>query len=143
MSGEFLDTNMLVYSCDRSAGEKRDKAIALIERLLDEDSVRTSTQVLMEFFTVVTRKIPNPLTPDAAMELIEDFSAWQCFSPVPADVIKAIRISVKHRIGFWDALIVHAAKNLGASVIWSEDLQDGAVFEGVEIRNPFTAKPRT
>ena len=34
MSGkEFVDTNILIYAFDLTAGHKRDKAIALIERL--------------------------------------------------------------------------------------------------------------
>jgi predicted nucleic acid-binding protein len=41
------------------------------------------------------------------------------------------------RISFWDALIVHAARRAGAAVLYSEDLQHGALLGDVPIVNPF------
>jgi predicted nucleic acid-binding protein len=39
---------------------------------------------------------------------------------------------------FYDCLIVSAALASGASVLLSEDLQEGRVIGGLTIRNPFT-----
>ena len=61
MSGEFVDTNILVYAHDSSAARKRDIAAGLLVQLADSDSGLLSTQVMMEFFVSVTRKIPKPL----------------------------------------------------------------------------------
>jgi predicted nucleic acid-binding protein len=41
------------------------------------------------------------------------------------------------QISFWDALIVHAARSAGAAVLYTEDLQAGAVLGGVRVVNPF------
>jgi len=42
-------------------------------------------------------------------------------------------------ISFWDGLVVVAAARLGATVLYTEDLNDGQEILGVRIRNPFAA----
>jgi predicted nucleic acid-binding protein len=58
---------------------------------------------------------------------------------VESDVIAAIELHRLTRISFWDAMIVHAARLAGADLLYSEDLQHGAVLGGVRIDNPFLA----
>jgi len=137
MSGEFVDTNVLLYAHDRSAGQKRDTAVALVSRLIDEQLGLLSTQVLMEFFVSATRKLPHRLDEDRASEIVEDFGTWPVFTPAVADVLAAAKLSRRYRIHFWDALIVQGAISLGADVIWSEDLNPGQKYAGVPVRNPF------
>ena len=55
------------------------------------------------------------------------------------DVIAAIELHRLTQISFWDALIVHAARSAGALVLYTEDLQPGAVLGGVRVVNPFLA----
>ncbi len=55
----------------------------------------------------------------------------------PALILLAIRRSIESRLSFWDALIVETAIDAGATVLLSEDLQEGQVFEGVRVVNPF------
>lgn len=45
------------------------------------------------------------------------------------------------RISFWDALIVAAARRVGVSTLWTEDLNVGQDFGGVQARNPLVAEP--
>ena len=137
MSGEFLDSNILVYAQDKSAGEKRDIAVNLVLRLLEEGRGLLSVQVLMEFFVNVTRKIPKPIPADEAAEIIRDFATWKTYSPGTQDVLEAIRIAKENQINFWDASIVRAAAAQAAKVIWSEDLNHRQVYEGVTVKNPF------
>ncbi len=47
------------------------------------------------------------------------------------------RVSSHKGISFWDAMIVHAARSAGCSVLYTEDLQHDAVLGGVRIVNPF------
>ena len=137
MSGEFVDTNILVYAHDKTAGEKRKIASDLLLRLFDDEVGLMSVQVLMEFFITVTRKIEKPLSVSKAVDIVWDMTTWNCFSPSPVDVIEAIRILGKYRINFWDAMIVRAAASQNASVLWTEDLNEGQKYEGVIVRNPF------
>lgn len=135
---EFVDTNVLVYGHDRSAADKADRARRLIDRLWEDGTGALSIQVLQEFFVVVTRKLARPVDPDAAQSAIEDLGRWKVHSPVVADVLVATGISRRHRISFWDAMIVRSAQQLGCSTLWSEDLTEKRRYEGVQVRNPFT-----
>src|SRR5437660_983207 len=61
-SRQFLDTNVLVYAHDASAGTRRSRALDVLERAVDERKAAVSVQVLQEFFVTVTRKLPRPLS---------------------------------------------------------------------------------
>ncbi len=137
---EFVDANILVYAHDASAGTKRVIAGRLLDRLMTEDRGALSTQVLAEFFVVSTRKIASPLTSRVASEIVRDFTDWHLHRPTGDDLLGAIEIASHHRIHFWDAMIVRSAQAMGATVLWTEDLSDGAKFGDVRVRNPFAAR---
>lgn len=134
---EFVDSNVLVYAEDVSAGAKRTTAVRLLERLWETQTGCVSVQVLQEFFVTVTRKVPKPMAPDLAEERVRDLSRWTVFAPGPADVLAAIGLARQHHLSLWDAMVVESAAQLGCSVLWSEDLQHGRRMRGLEIRNPF------
>src|SRR6202451_2782206 len=88
----FVDTNVLVYAHDDSAGGKRDQARALVEQLWTARDGCLSVQVLQEFFVTVTRKIAKPLSAEAAKEIVADYSRWYVHVPAADDVLAAISI---------------------------------------------------
>lgn len=135
---EFVDANVLVYAFDSSAGQKREAAHALLERLWDSNTGCVSIQVLQEFFVAITKKVAKPLPLEEATAHIREFAAWRVFSPAAHDVLAAIDLHRQARIGFWDAMIVLAAAESGCDVLWTEDLDDGQLLRGVRIRNPFS-----
>ena len=136
----FVDANVLVYAHDASAGKKKLAAERLVASLWDRGGGCLSVQVLQEFFVTVTRKVADPLSPDEAADRIRNFRAWTVFVPRLDDVLSAIALHEQWRVSFWDAMIVHAAAELGCDVLWTEDLQDGQVVQGVRIRNPFSTQ---
>jgi predicted nucleic acid-binding protein len=135
---EFLDANVLVYALDASAGTKHTTAAKLVERLWETGGGCLSVQVLQEFYVTVTRKIPQPLDVDEALDRVRDLKAWKVFAPKADDVIAAITLHKQSRLSFWDAMIVQAAAELHCDVLWTEDLNDRQVVRGIEVRNPFT-----
>ncbi len=141
MSVEFLDTNILVYAHDQSAGAKRRKAAALVTDLIARREAALSIQVLLEFAVTVTRKISSPLPYDQVAEIIRDFSVLRIFAPEASDVVSSIQLADRYSISIWDALILRAAVAENASVIWTEDLNDGQFYEGVQVKNPFPPSP--
>ena|SRR5207249_431308 len=140
---EFVDANVLVYAYDASAGSKKAAAEALLAQLWNAGIGCLSIQVLQEFFVTVTAKVARPLSPDDAAERVRDFAAWTVFAPGVDDLLHAITLQKQTKLNFWDVMVVHAAAELGCSVLWSEDLSDGQVIRGVTIRNPFAPKPRS
>lgn len=133
----FVDTNVLVYAHDRTAGSKRDTARGLLEGMWDSGLGCVSVQVLQEFFVTVTRKVPAPLPVDTASMVVGDLARWQVHAPGAADVLAAIDLHRRHRMSFWDAMILRSAALLGCEVVYSEDLNSGQRYDGVEARNPF------
>lgn len=108
-----------------------------LERLWSDRTGCLSVQVMQEFFWIATRKIPNPLTPETALQILEDLAQWRVFAPSPRDVLVAVDLVPSLQVSWWDALILHAAAELGVVCLWSEDLSDGQDCGGVRVRNPF------
>ena len=133
----FVDSNVLVYAHDRSAGAKHGMARELVARLWRERSGVLSTQVLQEFYVNVRRKVAHPLPEAEARRLVEDYVRWETVSVDGATILDAIDIGSRYRISFRDALIVQAAKVSGAVVLYSEDLNHGQTYGDVKVVNPF------
>lgn len=73
----FVDTNILMYAHDAAAGEKHDKAKALIEELRETRAGVVSTQVLQELAVNLRKKVKRPLDARATREIVSDYLAWQ------------------------------------------------------------------
>jgi predicted nucleic acid-binding protein len=138
-SRSFVDTNIVVYAYDATAGDKRDRARSLLADLWESGEGCLSVQVLQEFFVTATRKVPKPLDPASAAGIIADLSRWRVHAPGPDDVLTAIDAHRGQDISFWDAMIVCSAATLGCRILYSEDLNPGQQYEGVQVRNPFLA----
>ena len=133
----FVDTNVLVYAFDKGERPRRDIARRLLEKLIDGDRIRLSTQVLQEFFVAVTRKVHQRCSTAQALALLEDFTAWPLFIVDYAAIRDAAHLAEDASLSFWDALIVVAASRSGAARLYTEDLNHGQTILGVEVTNPF------
>ncbi|HVM15362.1 MAG TPA: PIN domain-containing protein [Egibacteraceae bacterium] len=133
----FVDTNILVYAHDSSAGRKRAVARELITSLWEHRSGRISVQVLQELFVVLTTKVATPLDARDAGAVIADLASWSVYVPDAGNVLDAIDLHDRAQVSFWDAMIVHCAVKAGCAVLYSEDLDDGVTYDGVRVVNPF------
>jgi predicted nucleic acid-binding protein len=136
-SVQFVDTNILVYAYDRSAGKKHERGRELLKTLWESGLGGLSIQVLQEFFVTITRKVSYPLPANEAMQIVSDLGAWRVHSPGVEDVCSAISIHERNQISFWDAMIIRSALQLGCTTIYSEDLSHRKVYEGIRVINPF------
>ena len=97
-----------------------------------------SSQVLSEFFNIVTRKIPAPLTVEEGYVRVENFiQIWQVVDLSSATVLEAIRGVKEYQFSFWDAQIWAAAKLHQVPAVLSEDFNSGSSIEGIRFVNPF------
>jgi predicted nucleic acid-binding protein len=130
-----LDANILIYTIDLEAGKRQERAQEIVSRAARLDCI-LSLQTLCEFFAATTRK--GKLTAAQAYAHIED---WQTLFPVvaatPGSLRLAMRVVEQHSLSFWDAMQWAVAKQAGATLLLSEDLQHGRELEGVRFRNPF------
>lgn len=136
---QFIDTNVLVYAHDISAGPKHEKAKALVASLWDSGNGCISIQVLQEFYVTITTKVPRPVSPETAASIIKDLAHWLVHSPRPADVLKAVEIQGQYKVSFRDAMILRSAQALNCRVLWSEDLNSHEQYGSVIVLNPFLA----
>lgn len=132
----FVDTNILVYAHDRSTGAKHQRAQKLLERLWDSGQGVLSTQVLQELCINLRRKAGNPLPFEEVRRLIREYSTWEVVTNTPESVLRALEIEMRYKISFWDALILQAAEDAGASILYSEDLAAGQSYGAVHVVNP-------
>ena len=133
----FLDTNVLVYLFDRGAPAKQARAQKLIDELGSSSLAVVSTQVLQEFYVSVTRKLASPLPEEAAEAAVRALATLHVVVVDPPLVLQGITVSRRHRISFWDGLVVAAASVAGCGTLLSEDLAHGSALSGVSVKNPF------
>ena len=135
----FVDTNVLMYAHDSAAGEKHQRAKALVEELWETRAGVVSTQVLQELAVNLRRKAKKPLDAKATRDVVSDYLTWQVVVNGGDSILEALDLEAKCQLSFWDALIVQAAHVSGAEVLCSEDLSDGQAYGAVRVINPFRA----
>lgn len=133
----FVDTNVFVYARDAGEPAKQPRAAAWLEYLWRAQLGRTSVQVLSEYYVTMTRKLDARLAAADAWDDVLSLFAWRPW-PIDAPLLERAReIVLRHKLSWWDSLIVAAAEAQGCSLLLSEDLQDGGVYGSVTVRSPF------
>lgn len=132
----FVDTNILMYAHDAAAGEKHERARALVEQLWEARTGIVSTQVLQELAVNLRKKAGKPLDARATRDVVSDYLAWQVVVNVGDSILEALDIEARYQVSFWDALVIQAAQAGGAGILYSEDLSDGQRYGPVTVVNP-------
>ena len=129
--GWFFDTNVLLYLVSVDAA----KADTAEMRLADGGTI--SVQVLNEIATVSRRKMR--LSWRQTHAFLTAVRGLLRVQPVTVDTHEiGIEIAERFGLSIYDAMIVAAALQAGCDTLWSEDMQDGMLFEGrLQIVNPF------
>lgn len=133
----FVDTNIFVCSRDASEPKKQSIAARWLEELWIEQRGRTGIQVLNEFYVTVTRKLDPGMTTEDAWADVRALFSWD---PQTVDrhlLLRAHDVERRHRLSWWDSMIVAAAQLQNCPLLLSEDLQDGWSCDGVTVCNPF------
>lgn len=130
----FFDTNVLVYADDRNTPAKQRHAIDLVAEHRRSRTGVVSLQVLQEYFVTITRKLHVDAT--IARRRVELLAEFDVATPDVSDVLAAIDLHRLHKLSFWDALVIRAARQSGCSVLLSEDMQEREI-DGLRVVNPF------
>ena len=133
----FFDTSVLVYLFDSGSPRKQSVARDLLEKHGLAGDMLLSTQVLQEFYVTVTRKFATAVSPGTAYQTVRDLATLPVVLVDAGMVLAAIRASQEQQLSFWDALIVRAALEGGAGVLYSEDFHHGLEIGGLRVENPF------
>lgn len=134
MTRTALDTNVLIYALVEPLSEKGRRAADLILKLAGNGLI--PTQVLGEFLRYTQRRVPH--LEERAFEQLALYRSTFLTPPTTDAVIAAAAtLASEHRLQFWDAVICIAAAEAGASVLLTEDMQDGRLLNGMRLLNPF------
>lgn len=136
----FVDTNVFVYARQAHEAKKQPVAAQWIDRLWRDQTGRTSMQVLGECYVTLVRRLAPAPPRTIAWDYVRSLVAWK---PQPTDesvLLRAFEIEQRHHLNWWDCQVVASAQLQGCSVLLTEDLQDGAAYGNVTVRNPFTLR---
>ena len=139
MNGRFfLDTNVFVYSFDRSMPAKARRATQLIRQAVATRKGIVSYQVAQESLNVALRRFVQPMSvAEAEQYLATVFRPLMAVHSSQALYGAALRLSDRYRLAWYDSLILAAAIEGQCRLIYTEDLQHGQRFEGLQVENPF------
>jgi len=130
-----LDTNILAYAEGVNNKTMQDQSLDLVKRL-SAATVVLPVQVLGELFSLLVRKAGR--TPsDARNAVLHWRNAFNNLTDTSAEVLLAAVDLAQSKVSFWDAVILSAAAESGCQMLLSEDMQDGFVWKGVMVINPF------
>ena len=137
MAPILIDTNILIYLYDHNQPERQSLAMDVLDRLELMGLGRLSVQNLAEFFSVSTRKLSPPLSPDDALAQVNLFiRVWPVFDLTPLVVMEAARGVRDHQMSYYDAQIWATARLNQIPTIFNENFNVGATLEGVQFINP-------
>ena len=132
MPDSFLDTNILVYLASADTG-KAERA----EQLIAAGGV-ISVQVLNELTNVGRRKMR--LSWREMHDFLMLVRAFLSIEPITVETHETgLALAERYGLSVYDAMIVASAVLSGCTRLWSQDMQHGAVIDGVRIMNPFKA----
>ena len=133
MSGKaFFDTNVVLYllSADPARADRAEQLIA--------QGGAISVQVLNEFAATAIRKLG--MNWDEVAEALTAVRAVCTVENLTAETHdRGRQLAIRYGFSVYDAMIVASALSAGATVLYSEDFQDGQRIEArLTIRNPFS-----
>ena len=135
----FVDTNVLLAADDAFDSERQARIRDWLQALWQRRAGRVSTQVLGAYYVGATQHFSMPLG-DARAKL-RRYQLWQPWQIDHQTVETAWGVEARFGLPYWDALIVAAAAQSGASHVLSLDLPHGKLMDGVTILNPLQTTP--
>lgn len=130
----FIDSNIIIYAHDADAGMRHKIAKRLIRELWEHDRYgHISVQVLQEVFVNLVRHNVKLRT---AQDIVKTYSVWPVIENTVSLLEHGMAEMSRWKLSFWDGMILAAARQSGASVLWSEDFNTGQNYGGIEAVNP-------
>lgn len=130
-----LDTSILAYATGVNDKARQNRARRLISAMDATDIVMPS-QVAGELYNVLHRK--DRRSREEAAAIVRSWIEALVFTVhSPTAFADALNLARNHEFQIWDALVVCVAAEAGCTFLLSEDMQEGFIFRGMIIANPF------
>lgn len=137
----FVDTPVLLAADDAFDLVKQARIRDWLQALWLRRAGRISTQVLNAYYVTATRHFGMPQG-DARAKL-RRYQLWLPWQIDHQTVETAWGVEARFGLPYWDALIVAAAAQSGASHVLTTSLAHGHHIDGVTILDPFQATPHS
>jgi len=134
----FIDTNILVYSFDKSNLQKQQTSKKIVSDALYNHEGCISYQVIQEFINVALQKFDTPLTKDDCIKYVINVLEPLCEVLSSIELYKdALEIKEGWQYSFYDSLIISSALRANCNILYTEDLQNKQQIRDLVIINPF------
>ena len=132
----FVDTNVIVYAHISNDLEKHNSALSLLKERLVGSNVWISTQILSEFYAVMSKNQHEHIQ---IVKFIESIMQRTNVKPVARETVEgALHIKARYQLSYWDSLMLSSAIECGCETVYTEDLQHNQIIENkLLIVNPF------
>jgi predicted nucleic acid-binding protein len=128
----FFDTNVLVYALAAPSPF----SVRSLELLQSQGTV--SVQVLNECVHTLRRKFSASW--EQARRASERVRELCAVVPLTMDThMRGLEIAERYQLNLYDGMIVASAQLAGCKTLYSADMHDGLVIDGLTIRNPYAA----
>jgi predicted nucleic acid-binding protein len=130
----FLDTNLWVYFFAKDPLDKAERIADIVNAQLP--SLIISTQVLGEFYNVLTRK--RIFSNTETQSIVSGLTNRTLVVDIDTSkVLQAMELNIRYGYSYWDSLIIATALQSDCSILYSEDMQHDQLIEGkLRIINP-------
>ncbi|HEU0199291.1 MAG TPA: PIN domain-containing protein [Burkholderiaceae bacterium] len=121
----FARNTFVVYRFDVAQPAKRQTARRLWRELAAARAAVISSQVLAEFIHVARRQLRPQLTDEQLQIAVESLAPMATVDANKGLVLAGLTLAQRYKLSIFDAMIVQAAIDSGASILYSEGLQNG------------------
>lgn len=131
----FIDSNIWFYYLSNKDDLNK---TTIAEKIIfnPQQDIVLSVQVINEvcFNLIRKKKLPEEKIQNVIVDFYQGFDVANLNEDI---FLKASEIRNKHSFSYWDSLIFATALDSHADILYSEDMQNGFVLDGLEIVNPF------
>lgn len=134
MSKIFFDTNILIYTLDQRDPLKHSRAREAFTYCMKDGIGVISTQVLHEYASTALTKFHQ--THENVVLELHSLEKFEIIISTPKLIRRGVELAKQFQLNFWDSAILAAAEEAGCDQLYSEDFQDGTVYNSVRVVNP-------
>ena len=134
-----VDTNVFIYSIDRSEPAKQIKAQQLLQQLR---SAPQATFLLWQVLGELGRQLrrwrdQGKLTPAEFGQHIQAFRhLFPLMLPTPAVFDLALGLTDRFSLAHWDSMILGACQAANIATLYTEDMGAPRTIDGIQLINP-------
>ena len=135
-----IDTNVFVYALDAAEPAKQAKAREFFRRVLtSNESILVPWQVAVELLARLRKweSAGRIIGDDVHARFKEFLGVWTLAVPTAEIFDRSFRLRDRYLLSHWDSLLIAACQEASVTRLYTEDMQHGADYDGVNIVNAF------